>query len=131
VHALRRLHAALVPGGLVVRTQPVSAFAVVEAGGSELGRLDMREWRATIDAAERLTAQTIDDGLFSIEAERHFVVAETADDGPELVAVLHGWQGTKVPDELARRIASAPPPMRVLQDVRLRILRLLPTAGVA
>jgi hypothetical protein len=49
----------------------------------------------------------------------------------ELVAVLHGWQGTKVPDELARRIASAPPPMRVLQDVRLRILRVLPTAGVA
>jgi hypothetical protein len=45
--------------------------------------------------------------------------------------VLHGWQGTKVPDELARRIASAPPPMRVLQDVRLRILRVLPTAGVA
>jgi hypothetical protein len=41
VNALRRIHAALVPGGLVVDTQPVSARPSVEAFGVELGTLDL------------------------------------------------------------------------------------------
>jgi hypothetical protein len=47
VNALRTLHAALVPGGLVVDTQPVSTHPPVEADSGELGTLDMREWGRT------------------------------------------------------------------------------------
>jgi hypothetical protein len=36
-----------------------------------------------------------------------------------------GWQGTTVPDALARRISKATPPIRVCQEVRLRLLRTL------
>jgi hypothetical protein len=123
VNALRRLHAALVPGGLVVDTQPVSARPPVEADGVKLGTLDMREWQRTIDAVDRLVAETIDDGLFSVEVERRFTVADTADNGPSLVETVRGWQGTKVSAVLARRVAEATPPVSVRQDVRLRVLR--------
>jgi hypothetical protein len=126
VNALRRLHAALVPGGLVIDTQPISARPPVEADGIELGTLDMRAWRRTVDAVDRLVAETIDVGLFSVESERRFTVADTADDGPGLVDTVRDWQGTTVSDALARRIAEAPPPISVRQDVRLRVLRALP-----
>jgi hypothetical protein len=129
VNALRRIHAVLVPGGLVVDTQPVSAHPPVEAGGRELGTLDMREWRRTIDAVDRRAAQTIDDGLFAMEVERCFTVADTSDDGPALVEAVSGWQGTSVPDVLARRIAAATPPISVHQEVRLRVLRALPAVA--
>jgi hypothetical protein len=125
VNALRRLHAALVPGGLVVDTQPISARPPVEADGIELGTLDMRAWRRTVDAVDRLVAETIDVGLFSVESERRFTVADTADDGHGLVDTVRDWQGTTVSDALARRIAEAPPPISVRQDVRLRVLRAL------
>jgi hypothetical protein len=126
VNALRRLHAALVPDGLVVDTQPVSARPRVEAGGRQLGPLDMREWRVTIDAVDALVAETIDAGLFAMEVERCFTVADTSDDGPGLVESVSGWQGTRVPNALARRIEAATPPISVHQEVRLRLLRALP-----
>jgi hypothetical protein len=87
VNALRRIHAALVPGGLVVDTQPVSARPSVEAFGVELGTLDMDEWRGTIDAVDRLVAETIDDGFFALQAESELVVTDAFDDGPEMGGV--------------------------------------------
>jgi hypothetical protein len=126
VNALRRIHAVLVPNGLVVDTQPVSARPSVEAGGRQLGPLDMREWRVTIDAVDVLVAETIDAGLFAMEVERCFTVADTSDDGPGLVESVSGWQGTSVPNALARRIEAATPPIGVHQEVRLRLLRALP-----
>jgi hypothetical protein len=123
VNALRRIHAALVPDGVVVDTQPVSARPTVEAGGLQLGTLDMREWRSTIDAVDALVAETIDDGLFALEAERSFVVADTFDDGPEFMESVSGWRGTRISRALAHRVAAAQPPIRVHQEVRLHLLR--------
>lgn len=129
MNALRRIHAALVPGGLVVDTQPVSARPSVEAGGVELGTLDMHEWRGTIDAVDRLVAETIDDGLFALQAESEFVVTDAFDDGPEMLESVSGWRGTRISDALARRVASARPPISVHQQVRMQLLRALPSAS--
>jgi hypothetical protein len=129
VNALRRIHAALVPGGLVVDTQPVSARPSVEAGGIELGTLDMRGWRGTIDAVDRLVAETIDDGFFALQAQSEFVVTDAFDDGPEMVESVSGWRGTRISDLLARRVASAMPPISVHQQVRMQLLRALPFAS--
>ncbi|TML25132.1 MAG: hypothetical protein E6G32_01530, partial [Actinobacteria bacterium] len=74
MNALRRIHAALVPGGLVVDTQPVSARPPVCRDGRRLGTLDMREWIGTVDAVDALVAQTIDEGLYEIERELQLVV---------------------------------------------------------
>jgi hypothetical protein len=92
-----------------------------------LGTLDMRAWRRTIDAVDRLVAETIDDGLFGLDAEHTVVVTDTFDDREEFVEAVRGWQGTRISRAL-RRGAVSPPPVTVDQEVRLRVLRVLPRA---
>jgi hypothetical protein len=123
VHALRRIRAALEPGGVAIDTQPVSPDPLVAAAGSPLGQADMREWLRTIQAVDALVACSVDAGLFSIEGERRFVVTDSWDSGPECAETIAGWQGTRLPDALAKRIVAASPPLTVDQEVRLRVLR--------
>ena len=123
VHALERIHTALDRGGLIVDTQPVSAGPAVEAADGRLGALDMREWLGTIEAVDELVAQTVGDGLYWIGGERRFIVADAWDSGAECVATVRGWQGTRISKALAKRAAAGRPPLRVHQEVRLRLLR--------
>jgi hypothetical protein len=123
VHALRKIHAALVPGGIVVDTQPLSPHPPVDAAGDRLGTLDMREWRQTIEDVDGRVAQTINDGLFAVEGEHVIAVADEFDSGPEFVEVVGAWRGTRIPASLVERAAGASSPIRVLQDVRIRLLR--------
>ena len=131
MNALRRIHAVLVPGGLVLDTQPISARPPVTAADGVLGTLDMRAWGTTIEAVYRLVGATIDEGLFVLDAEHRFVVTDSFDEGREFVDAVRGWQGTRVSRALSRRAAVSPPPIRVDQEVRLRVLRALPTVGRA
>lgn len=128
VHALRRIHAALEPGGVLVDTQPLSPAPPVRAGGKPLGRLDMREWSETIAAIDRLFDQIMDD-LYTLEEERRFVVRDSFDSGSEFVEAASGWRGTRLPDSLRARALIAEPPLTVDQDVRLRLLRARPLAS--
>ena len=123
VHALHEVHRVLAPGGLLVDTQPISPRPSVDADGTRLGTLDMRDWRATIDAIEEQVQRVLDDGLFTIEHERSLVVTDTFDNGPELVKTVSDWQGTKISPQLARVAAAAAPPLGVDQEVQLRVLR--------
>ena len=121
VHALQRIHAALVGGGLVVDTQPVSPQPQILASGRRpVGRLDMTEWGHTVEAVDAQIARTVEAGLYSVAQERRFVVTDSWAECAETVA---GWQGTTVTDELAARIVAARPPLMVDQEVRLRLLR--------
>jgi hypothetical protein len=110
-------------GGLLIDTQPVSSRPPVAADGRALGQLDMREWLGTIEAVDALVAQTVESGLYSIEHEHRFAVTDGWDSGPECAQTVAGWQGTRLTDELAKRIADASPPLAIDQQVRLRVLR--------
>jgi hypothetical protein len=123
VNALRKIHAALVPGGLVIETQPVSAGPAIEAQAGELGRLDMHEWAKTIDAVDERIAQAIRYGLFVVDDERRFIVTDAYDDGAEFVSEVREWAGTHVDDALAERARHEQGPVRLHQEVRLRVLR--------
>ena len=121
--ALHRIHAALEPGSLVVDTQPISPRPPVDTGGTELGTLDMGEWRDTIDTIDRIVAGVVDDGLFALEGERDLTVTDAYDSGPEFAEIVGGWQGTRIPPDLERRLVETTEPVRVHQQVRLRLFR--------
>jgi hypothetical protein len=123
VHALRNIHAALVPGAMLVDTQPVFAHPLVSADGRMLGTLDLREWCETIEAVDERFAETLAAGLYDLQHEQRFTVVDTFDDPLECVETVRGWRGTRVPAALTTRIRAARPPMTVAQQVRLRVLR--------
>jgi hypothetical protein len=123
VNALSQIHASLVAGGLVVDTQPVSAQPRIEAQGSDLGTLDMRDWARTIATIDGQLERAIGDGLFALDAERRFVVIDGYDDGAEFVAEVREWAGTHIEDAFAERLAKERGPVHLHQEVRLRVLR--------
>jgi hypothetical protein len=125
VHALRNIHAALAPDGILVDTQPVSASPPVSAGG-ELGTLDMRDWLDTIHAVDERFAETIAAGLYELEHESWFVVTDSYDNGPECLDIVRGWRGTRVSPSVSQRLAASTLPVTVQQEVRLRLLRRAP-----
>ena len=90
----------------------------------------MREWRATIDAVDERIAEAIDHGLFAVESEHTITVPDQFDSGAEFIEVVSAWRGTRIPRAVAARAAVARPPVRVPQEVRLRILR-APLSAVA
>ena len=123
MHALRNIHAALVPDGVLVDTQPVSAAPLVAGHGTALGTLDMREWLQTIRSIDELVAETIAAGLYEPVHEQRFAVTDTFDDGAKCLDNLSTFRGTRVPVALERRIRAARGLVTVTQDVRLRLLR--------
>jgi hypothetical protein len=125
VHALRNIHAALAPDGLLVDTQPVSAHPRVAGDGLTFGALDMRDWLDTIHAVDELLSETTTAGLYELEHEQHFTVTDSFDDGRECLETVRGWRGTEVPASLASRLHETRATVTVEQDVRLRLLRRL------
>lgn len=123
MHALHNIHVALVPDAILVDTQPVSARPPVAADGFTVGTLDMREWLETIQAVDKLVAETIADGLYTLQHESRFAVTDSFDTGPECLETVAGWQGTRVPDNVSARLANTMARVTVEQDVRLRLLR--------
>ncbi len=123
MHALNNIHAALAPDAIVVDTQPISAHPPVRADGIVLGALDMRGWLETIQAVDRLVAETTRTGLYELEHESWFVVTDTYDNGPECLDIVSGWRGTRVSLGVSQRLAAATSRVSVQQNVRLRLLR--------
>ena len=126
MHALRNIHSALVPNGLLVDTQPISAHPRVTANGGELGALDMREWIETIQAVDERVNETISTGLYDLTDERELVVTSIFDDGPDCLKIAGAWRGTRVPRLLADRLAVMRDQVALEQQVRLRLLRRAP-----
>ena len=126
MHALRNIHAALAPDGILVDTQPVSASPPVASNGGELGTLDMHDWLDTIHAVDERFAETIAAGLYELEHESWFVVTDSYDSGPECLEIVSGWRGTRIPSEMVQRLAAATSPVTVRQEVRIRLLRRSP-----
>lgn len=125
MHALRRIHAALVPGGIVADTQPVSAWPRVAGAAGGLGALDMRGWLEIVDAVDQKVEAAVGEGLFTSELRPGFAVADTFDNGPLLAATVADWRGTSIPADVAERLARHASTVRVQQEVRFRLLRAL------
>lgn len=123
MHALRNIHEALSPDGLVVDTQPLSSHPTVAANGAKLGTLDMRVWRDTIRAVDELFADAVAAGLYEPQHEQHFIVTDSFDSGPACIEVVSDWRDTRVPPPLMSQLEATDGAVTVEQEVRLRLLR--------
>jgi hypothetical protein len=126
VHALRNIHSALVPNGLLIDTQPISAHPTVTADGAAVGSLNMREWIETIRAVDERINETLATRLYELADEREFVVTSIFNDGPDCLEIAGTWQGTQVPQPLAQQLSATSLPIGLEQHVRLRLLRRTP-----
>ena len=121
MNALRNIHAALLPAGLVIDTQPVSAHPPIQSNSGELGTLDMSEWADLIDAIDDRTDEAIAQGLFVIEDQSRFTVADEYDNGEDCLSYVRNWMGTRIDRDVGRRVAAERGQIRLPQEVRLRV----------
>ena len=83
VDALTRLHAALVPGGVLVDTQPVSLRLPVTLGGEPIGELEDDEWLEIVAAVDAEVEKALTAGLFELRHEERYSVVHEFGSGDE------------------------------------------------
>jgi hypothetical protein len=124
VHALRQIHQALVPGGVLLDMHPIPPSTRAEVQGESLGDFDDAEFMELVAAAE---AKIEHSGLFTCESELEFDYLERYDDPAQLLEdVKEGWEGCIVPPDLEARILEAEGPVDLWERVVLRRFRTLP-----
>ncbi|HET8752590.1 MAG TPA: hypothetical protein VFM43_08715 [Gaiellaceae bacterium] len=123
VDALTRIHAALVPGGVLVDTQPVSLRLPVTVGGEPIGALEDEEWLEIVAAVDTELEEALEAGLFALQHEERYSVVHEFGSGGECLEEVASWAGTVVPAEVAQRLERGSGRATVEHDVRLRLLR--------
>jgi len=122
VDALTRIHAALVPAGLLVDTQPVGLRLPVTLDGEPIGELENDEWLETVAAVDVEVEKPAVAGLFDLRHEERYLVVHEFGSGDECLDVVGSWAGTHVPAEVVARLENSPARAKVEHDVRLRLL---------
>ena len=121
MHALRRIHQALVPGGVLLDMHPVPPSTRAEVRGESLGEFDDSEFMQIVANAEAELERT---GLFERESEVEFDYLERYDDPAQLLEdVKDCWEGCRIPPELEARILGAEGPVDIWEHVVLRRFR--------
>lgn len=122
VDALGRIHAALVPGGTLVDTQPVARLLPIAQGGAPIGELDDEEWLETIAAVDAETDKALTADLFELRHEECYIVVHEFGSGRECLEVVAKWAGTRIPAEVAASLEDGSGRATVEQETRLRLL---------
>ena len=122
VDVLTRIHAALVPDGVLVDTQPVSPRLPVTLDGEPVGELDDEEWLQTVAAVDAETDKALSAGLFELRHEERYLVLHEFGSGEECLEVVGSWAGTQVPPEVALHLEGSSGRVTVEQGTRLRLL---------
>jgi hypothetical protein len=121
VHALRRIHQALVPGGVLLDMHPVPPSTRAEVRGESLGEFDDAGFMQIVADAE---AEIERSGLFGRESEVEFDYLERYDDPAQLLEdIKEEWDGCSVPPDLEARILAADEPVDIWERVVLRRFR--------
>ena len=122
VDALTRIHAALVPGGVLVDTQPVGPRLPVTLDGEPIGELEDEEWLEIVAAIDAEIEQVLAAGVFELRHEERYSVVHEFGSGRECLDVVAGWAGTNVPEDVGALLEGGNARTTVEQDTRLRQL---------
>ena len=126
MHALRRVHEALRPGGILLDLMPFEAWVPVENAAGVVGHVDAREFARDVVKTEAGLASVVDAGLFAPERELELDVLEHFDSAPRLLEVVGEWGRTRIPARLRACVARAEPPFVVRERLVLRRFRAVP-----
>ncbi len=122
--ALRVVAAALVPGSLVLDSQPVSPSPRFETDGRVLGSLDQRRVFRNYARTEAGVREAVREGLLVPVHERSFPIVSRFDSVDDLLAgIVDCGEDTRVSPRLKARLERARPPVLAHERVRLRIFR--------
>ena len=122
VDALTRIHAALVPGGVLVDTQPVGPRLPVTLEGEPIGELEDEEWLEIVAAVDAEIEKVLAAGVFELRHEERYSVVHEFGSGRECLDVVAGWAGTNVPEDVGALLEGGNARTTVEQDTRLRLL---------
>jgi len=122
VDALTRIHAALVPGGVLVDTQPVGPRLPVTLDGEPIGELEDDEWLEIVAAVDIEIEKVLAAGVFELRHEERYSVVHEFGSGHECLDVVGGWAGTNVPEDVGVLLEGGNARTTVEQDTRLRLL---------
>jgi hypothetical protein len=122
VDALTRIHAALVPGGVLVDTQPVGPRLPVTLDGEPIGELEDEEWLEIVAAVDAEIEKVLAAGVFELRHEERYSVVHEFGSGRECLDVVAGWAGTNVPEDVGALLEGGNARTTVEQDTRLRLL---------
>jgi hypothetical protein len=118
VHALRQIHQALVPEGVLLDMHPIPPSTRVEVRGERLGEFNDAAFMEVVAAAEATIEES---GLFTRESELEFDYLERYDDAAEMVDdIRDGWEGCVIPSELEQQILATEEPVDIWERVVLR-----------
>ena len=120
MHALRKVHEALVPEGVLLDMHPIPPSTRAEVDGRSLGAFDDVEFMDVVRATE---APLVEGDLFALEAELEFDWLERFESAEELLEDVGLWEGCRIPETLAARIREAEPPIDIWERVVLRRYR--------
>ena len=121
MNALRQIHQALVPGGVLLDMHPVPPSTRAEVHGKSLGEFDDAEFMQLVTDGEVELERS---GLFTRESEVEFDYLERYDEGAEMLEdIRESWETCRVPSELERRILEAEGPVDIWERVVLRRFR--------
>ena len=118
MHALRQIHQALVPGGILLDMHPIPPSTRAEVQGRSLGEFDDSEFMEIVANAEADLERT---GLFTQESEVEYDYLERYDDPAEMLEdIREDWETCRVPPDLEKRILDAEGPVDIWERVVLR-----------
>ena len=123
MRALRRIHEALVPEGILLDMHPIPPSTRAEVRGRSLGDFDDSEFMDTVAQTEAGLNHTVTEGLFSFDTELEFDWLERFESAEELLEEVGLWEGCRIPETLAANIREAEPPIDIWERVVLRRYR--------
>jgi hypothetical protein len=116
----------LTPDGLLLDMHPIPPSMHAFAQGRDLGVVDQREFFRLVRATERELARTVEQGLFTLEAETELDVIERFDSLDELFETVDEWENIHMSKRLRTRLRHATPPVDLHERLTLRRYRATP-----
>lgn len=123
VDVLRHVYETLAPGGVIVDVRSVPPPPLVEVDGEPIGELDESAFfPRTLHNGAALDGLA-DVGLLALESEISHDLLIVYPSGADLVEDVAGWGDTRVPDDLAERLAAVDRECRIREFCLARRFR--------